>query len=515
MNELSDRFLNQDETFYAEKVDSAGANTGFKRIEIKAYVKSQRIDFVRVYFTKNAKADSSDIQVGNVSGVFSKIIDDMPAYEYIFSLVSFDKYGNRSLPYELSGKVVGDDFRNMLVNRPLSSVNISGSNLTIGWGGAPSYALWTEVIYTNTSNQPGTLIVSNEETSTVITDFGGGRPKYNTLFLPDETSIDTLTIDASNLIIFKEPSILAANGVTAPTEALLDGTTSLTYPLTANSLADLVYFPNLKTLDLTGSANTPLTSLIYSRNDVVSTVGGGEWSPCIRKINNIADGATLAALLESGSLEKVRYSPHSMGLDDILAPYVQSGIVELETLPDEVLMPNQFNLNGVVQDASFTVDITYPATDAPNAAGLSEIYKVVVVRNAASVVFALPMEYKFNVEEYPYLKLKVYAPPASVLSGAYAAYQRLWFRFMNYMWAFTQYNIFGAGQQSWATGTDEYRIPDDKLETWYDITVSLSRALNTYNNNIIINIGSEANPSPWEPPLIQYYFANIRFSKNP
>jgi hypothetical protein len=322
-------------------------------------------------------------------------------------------------------------------------------------------------------------------------------------------------MDASNLVIFKEAGILAANGVTAPTDALLDGTRSLTYPLTANSLSDLVYFPNLKTLDLTGSANMPLTSLIYNRNNVVNTVGGGEWSPCIRKIKNIEDGAaTLVALLESGSLEKVRYSPHSMGLDNLLAPYVQSGKVELETLPDEVLMPNQFNLDGVVQDASFTVDITYPATDAPNAAGLSEIYKVVVMRNAASVVFALPLEYKFNVEEYPYLKLKVYSPAATVFSGAYAPYQRLWFRFMNYMWAFSQYNL-GAGQQSWATGVDEYRIPDDKLETWYDITVDMSGALNTYNSNIIINIGSEAGPSPWEPPYIRYYFANIRFSKNP
>jgi hypothetical protein len=515
MNELSDRFLDKEETLYAEKVDSAGANTGFKRIEIKVYVKSQRIDFVRIYFTRNTKADSSDIRVGNVSGVFSKIIDDMPAFEYLFSLVSFDKYGNRSLPYELSGKVVGDDFQNMLVNRPLSSVNISGSELTVGWGGAPSYALRTEVIYTNTSNQLDTVIVSNEETSTVITDFGGGLPKYRTLFLPDENSINVLNVGVSSLVIFKEAGILAANGVTSSAEDILNGITSLTYPLTASSLSDIVYFPNLKTLDLRGSANTPLTSLTYNRNDVVNTVGGGAWSPCIRKINNVADGAVLAALLESGSLEKVHYSPHSMGLDDILAPYVQSGTVELETLPDEVLMPNQFNLNGVVQDASFTVDITYPATDAPNAAGLSEIYKVVVVRNAASVVFALPMEYKFNVEEYPYLKLKVYAPPASALSGDYAPYQRLWFRFMNYMWSFTAHNIFGAGQQYWATGADEYRIPDDKLETWYDITVPLANALNTYNNNIIINIGSEASPSPWNPPLIQYYFANIRFSKNP
>jgi hypothetical protein len=161
------------------------------------------------------------------------------------------------------------------------------------------------------------------------------------------------------------------------------------------------------------------------------------------------------------------------------------------------------------------LDITYPATDAPTAAGLSEIYKVIVKQRSASLVFALPMEYKFNAEEYPYLKLKVYAPAKSTFSGAYSSYQRLWFRFVNHLWNLAQYGYPGAGQQAWDTGKGNNSIPDAYLQKWYDITIDISRMIGTYNNVIIINIGEEANPSPWNPPLIQYYFANIRFSKNP
>jgi hypothetical protein len=107
MNELGDRFLNREEVFYAEKVDSAATHTGIKQIEIEIYVKSTRIDFVRAYW--NNSADSTDIPVSFKSGIFRKTVENMKASEYIFNLVSFDKYGNRSLPYELVGKVASDD----------------------------------------------------------------------------------------------------------------------------------------------------------------------------------------------------------------------------------------------------------------------------------------------------------------------------------------------------------------------------------------------------------------------
>src|SRR3546814_9061317 len=65
-----------------------------------------------------------------------------------------------------------------------------------------------------------------------------------------------------------------------------------------------------------------------------------------------------------------------------------------------------------------------------------------------SFVFALPTEYAYNVEEYKYLKFKVYMPAKSTLAGNYSVYQRLWPRFMNYMWAFSGNSSFG--QEYWA-----------------------------------------------------------------
>jgi hypothetical protein len=208
MNELSDRFLDREETLYAEKVDSAGANTGFKRIEIKVYVASQRIDFVRVYFTRSSKADSVDIQVGNVSGVFSRIIEDMPASEYLFILVNFDKYGNRSLPYELTGRVLGDDYVNGL-NRTMSMVRIVGGILEITWDGAPENSLYSELVYTNSGGGKDTLLIPLDENSRTIDNYASDL-EYRTFYQPAPTAIDTFNAfntewtQVSNIPVYRE-----------------------------------------------------------------------------------------------------------------------------------------------------------------------------------------------------------------------------------------------------------------------------------------------------------------------
>src|SRR3546814_20852637 len=80
-----------------------------------------------------------------------------------------------------------------------------------------------------------------------------------------------------------------------------------------------------------------------------------------------------------------------------------------------------------------------------------------------SFVFALPTEYAYNVEEYKYLKFKVYMPAKSTFAGNYSVYQRLWPRFMNYMWAFRGNSSFG--QEYWAPSADDFKITDEDLQT--------------------------------------------------
>ena len=109
------------------------------------------------------------------------------------------------------------------------------------------------------------------------------------------------------------------------------------------------------------------------------------------------------------------------------------------------------------------------------------------------------------------MKFKVYAPDKSVFAGSYAPYQRLWPRFMNYMWAFASESSFG--QEYWVHNADDFMIADADLQKWTDVTVDLSQATSLHNRVVVINVGGEPSLT-FNPPVdIVYYFANFRFTK--
>ena len=115
MNDLTDKYLDEGEIVYAAKVDSVGVRAGENRIQLDIYVKAQRVENLRVYW--NNYEDSVDVEIGGKTGVFPVILDDMPESGYLFQLVSFDKFGNRSLEYEATGSSYGENYKNGLSNR--------------------------------------------------------------------------------------------------------------------------------------------------------------------------------------------------------------------------------------------------------------------------------------------------------------------------------------------------------------------------------------------------------------
>jgi hypothetical protein len=202
MNELADRFYNEGEIIYASKVDSVAAHTGYKKVGVDIFIKISRIDKVRIYW--NNYRDSVDVPTGNQKGTFSKTIENMVESSYIFQIVSIDNYGNKSLPVELPGEVIGDNFMSLLRNRNVMSAVYTGDNeVTINWGNSPNYSVDCKLTYTNTANQTATIDVLASDNTTVITDWKSGL-SYYTRFLPSESAMDILSIDATNITIWKE-----------------------------------------------------------------------------------------------------------------------------------------------------------------------------------------------------------------------------------------------------------------------------------------------------------------------
>jgi hypothetical protein len=217
MNDLADRFLDEGEIIYTPKVDSISTHTGYKKIAFDISVNSNRIDKIRIYW--NNYQDSMDVQVGNQTGVFRTLLDkdtkgeDMKESSYVFYLVSIDSYGNKSLPVEVSGDVIGDEFKSFLRNRSITSAaNVIPNELTVDWGSIPNYSIGNRLTYTNTSDKEVTVAVLNSENQTLISDWKSGL-SYVTEFVYDENALDTLYLEGESVDIRPFESFLRVRNI--------------------------------------------------------------------------------------------------------------------------------------------------------------------------------------------------------------------------------------------------------------------------------------------------------------
>ena len=520
------------EVVYPAKYDTIIGLIGFERVELDLLkagrIPSDQINLgkarqTRVEYDEEVITIESLVSYVNITGLEQSKL-------YRFKVYTIDEFGNESVPQEIALIPFTQEGLNSLAVSP-PRILTSPSAAIVEWPSGISSVLMTytgmDFSYTDKDGvlREGTV---GENPRFFIGNVAAGQPvtvDVNYHVVPkvnQEEILDTVTI--SDQLIINMPTettpftpaandILTANGVTTFTAQGVSEITQLVYPVHAKTLQDIFYFPNLKVLDLTGGDLFEIPTLTYDRNDVVDVVGGGEFAAFLKRAGDLEESnyQSLKDLLEAGILEKVIYRPNSMGLDEFLQPYVDQGIVELVENPDEVLIGNQYNLDGNVQDRNWNLEITYPATDAP--AGdieLNNIYKTVPKARSASFVFALPKEYQFNIEEYKYLKADVYAPGKSTYTGEYTPFQNLWPRFMNSMWSFGGNSDFG--QQYW--DYPKFLIPDHQLEKWQEVSLDMSSALDKHTRVIVLNIGGEPGISDWKPPMeIEYYWANIRFAK--
>lgn len=531
-----DMYTNQEkyegEVVYPAKFDTIIGYIGFERVEIDL-MKAGRIPSSKIKLGKAKKTVIEyDKEVITIDSLASWVnITGLKATKlYRFKIYTVDEYDNKSVPQEIALiPYTTSDLEALQVASP--RLMKSPSAVVVDWPRGISSVLMNYIsLNFEYTDKNGVVRKGEREANSrfFMGNLEAGQTvavKMNYRIVPkvsNKAILDTITINrdldismptSSTEFSATERNILAANGVTVYTADGVSSIEKLTYPVHANSLQDIFYFPNLKTLDLTGGTLFPLPELVYDRNGVRDVVGGGDFVPFIRKAGNIASGnmQALKDLLESGILQKVYYRPNTMGLDDLLRPYVASGVVELVNGPASVMIPDKFQLDGVVQDGNWRLDITYRPTDAPAGEGLENIYKTVLRGKNATFVFALPKEYQFNVDNYKFLKFKVYAPAKSTISGAYEPYNRLWFRFMNSMWSFGGNSSFG--QEYWDYTRDDFRITDANLQKWTDVTVSLERAVGKHNRVIVLCIGGEPSVN-WPPATdIVYYFSNFRLTK--
>jgi len=520
------------EVVYPGRYDTVVAHIGFERVELDL-MKAGRVPSDRIRMGKSTKTvveyDDQQIVIDSlVSWVDVKNLTQPKLYR--IRVHTMDEHGNRSIPQEIAViPYTADNLQNLAVAPPrlltsptaavldwpsaLSSILLDYQSLTFEYADKDGTAVSgtrganPRIFAANLpAGQPFAIKLAYRIRPKV-----GGQPILDEVELEEELTIDMPT--GSTPFGPAEKDVLEANGVSAFTADGVASVAKLTYPLHAGTLQDLFYFPNVGEVDLTGGNIFEMKTLAYDRNGATGTVGGGDFPAFVRRVAPIpeANAQSLVDLLESGQVTKVRYVPNSLGIDHLLQPYDAQGRIEWVSLPAESPIPMKFFVDGRVQDNNWNLDHVIPATDAPAGIGITDPIKVTPKAKNASFAFILPVEYRFNTDEYRYLKFKVYMPAKAQLSGAYEPYQRLWMRFMNHMWAFPGESAFG--QEYWDHGRDDFRIPDGELQTWHDVTVDMSQSANRHTRVIVVNIGGEPSVTFAPPQDMVYYFSNFRFAK--
>ncbi|MEA4917606.1 DUF4998 domain-containing protein [Proteiniphilum sp.] len=358
-----------------------------------------------------------------------------------------------------------------------------------------------------------------------------------------------------------ETSVLQANGITTFTAAAVENVTKLTYPLHTSTFSDLFYFPSLTELDLTGAGlQNVLPTLDYDRNGVKTRCGGGAWQPFMLRVEKpvdikISSIASLKDILESGQLKKVRYIPKSMALDDVLAPYVASGVVELvkdddPLYPNEVFIEPQFFVKGQVVDNNWEMynaysgsflprsgftDITKfdPKNEKVNGQSVdlhldqliqsdgSNIYRSVIRMRSGSFAMALPKEYRYDNQRYKRLRFKMFCGSSpEIMAGSNNVFLQPWIRPMNYMWNFGNNSIYG--QQNWDVSQSQSNwIQTAQIQNeWREYVIDMTPndggdTSNRRNRVIVFNIGHEPASFTYDATKqVVIYVADIRFTKN-
>jgi hypothetical protein len=174
----------------ADKIVIAGENG---RLQIAVQTLSERVATVRLIW--NGERDSTDVPVNNQSGIFTRIIDYSGENGYVFQVVSFDRFGNRSAASEATATLIR--------NRDVVSTTMDGDMLSIQWGNNVQYADHCLLSYVNLNGQTVSRKVFPSEASSVIDDYSSNLA-YTTLFTLIPSTRDTLRVETASIAVLRK-----------------------------------------------------------------------------------------------------------------------------------------------------------------------------------------------------------------------------------------------------------------------------------------------------------------------
>ncbi|MDR1859465.1 MAG: DUF4998 domain-containing protein [Bacteroidales bacterium] len=429
-----------------------------------------------------------------------------------------------------------EEYGQSVKSREIESWDYSGTVATIKWKTVSDYTMVnTKVVYKDySSGSPvqKTITVENTDTQLQLPGLIFERVEITSDYEPVGGEGAIITAKTSSILPdFADPGVMEFNKIARTVDPM--SVTKLIYYIHCDNFMDVLFFPNLTELDFTGGgANLPRSTC--TGNNVSNDVGNCPWNfgfvrrdlnPDLASFLSLKGITVLKNLLASGKITKVKYHAGTLKIDNDLGAVANK---EIDTSPAEVLFTDKIFAQGLLVSTDWLCENAYMPTDVPAGAGsYTHMWKITPKGKSASFCFVYPQEYKFNLEEYRYLKMKVRPPAKSVFDNASnvanaAKFKRLWFRSRKAtLWGHSPMPKWGSvsdGDINGDQSNGDKAFSDSELGTWVDVSYDLYRIIKAtdsapWYNCLVINIGCEPGVLPgFDAP---YYFADIRWSKTP
>lgn len=193
------QFVDNGETIYIGKADSIVVRGGDNRAEVSWLLLSDPKVSHYKFFWNNGRdsIENSVVKTDNVDTI-RVMLDNMSEGTHHFEIMTFDKYGNSSVPARASGKVYGEQYQRTILNgnRTVRALQREGRDLSITWMPAEATLAGVELEYINGEGTKEVHSIPSALTTYILPDFPeNGTFKHRSLFLPDTLALDTFYTD--------------------------------------------------------------------------------------------------------------------------------------------------------------------------------------------------------------------------------------------------------------------------------------------------------------------------------
>lgn len=190
------KYLEEGELIYPQKPDSLKIFPGRNRMLLEWQIVDPKVTFCEIIYSGPESQGSVKVPI-DFKDKFENdtvrvIIENLIEGYLLFTVTSYDKLGNASLPVGVEDFAYGEIYEKSLLNRILKSMTLAQNRLDITWYNADESEVGIELSYKNTSGVTKNIFIPNSITVSTLEGFDVEHPfSYRTLYLPAPMAIDT------------------------------------------------------------------------------------------------------------------------------------------------------------------------------------------------------------------------------------------------------------------------------------------------------------------------------------